>query len=484
MHRSDPVPEQEYLTREQLFDMKRPRRDMPTDNDVILKKAQRLARESRHTPTTPRPPPFASSAAPTPAGGVRVDRAEGMPVPGAWQQGADLGGSSAPRKRVRESRASTTPSSSRKMARTEHGVGGMSTPRDYSQHDFSNRKHSCDFATVGVNDRHVPRRTIVSHEVLVSTVYVSHRLYKLKSELLNIVGLMADFGLYWEALSMDHQSGGRRGADMFIRYIQGASSPHEVLHAITTLETVIPLAGMTRGEHREAIEGMLCSAMGQPLGAGAGAEAGAGAGAESKGIKEPLPRSAVTASTVATRLFSLDRIIRYERLPAIYTEYLMKSPTICRTRCDHSARCPFSLCCNKMIGHFGRCMPNVETASRMPDIRPPFDRMVTGEIAYAPDLTALCPTQGGLGGPGSLTQFSGLPLDGGRGGGSDPLALHRLQGLLGDRSSSKANPYVNPHFVGAPARIELITIKVIPFDIREVQPHIPEGDEVTATEWV
>jgi hypothetical protein len=439
----DPVPEQEYLTREQLFEMKRPRREMPTNDDMMMKKFNRAARESR-------------PAAPSSSGG---------------------GGGGSGRKRVRDRRGETRRAIELKKARTEAAFGGA-TIADFSQTDFSARNHSSDFATVGVNDRHVPRRTIVSHEVLVSSVYVNHRLYKLKSELLNIVALMADFGLYWEALSTDQSApgAGRRSADMFIRFIQGAASPEDLMHAITTLETVIPLAGMTRGEHREVVEGLIRSAMAQ-----SSAEALRGSV-----HKEPLPKSAITASSVAIRLFSLDRIIRYERLPAYYTEYLMKSATVCRTRCDHTARCPFSLYCNKMIGHFGRCMANVDTASRMPDIRPPFDRMVTGEMLYVPDQTML--HGGGMGGPVSCpsTQFSSLPVgDGGR----VPMG-HDHQGFSNSgMAMSKMNPHFNPHFAGASGRyaldrIEMVTIKVIPFDIDEVEPHAPEEGEMNQCEWV
>lgn len=354
-----------------------------------------------------------------------------------------------------------------KMAR----VDAPRESRPVHAEQLVSRKYDHDFATIGVNYRYVSKRVAISTEVCVSTVYVNHRLYKLKAELLNMVGLLADFGLYWEALSMETEShGGRRAADMFVRFIQGASSPQELLHAITTLETVIPLAGMTRGEHRDAIELMIFKARSEKIIAG-------------KSNREPFPLSAATTASVAARLYSLDRIIRYEKLPNSYTDYMSKSVAVSRSRCDQSARCPFSLCCSKAAGHFGRCFHGVDAASRIPDIRPAFDRMVMGEIPYQPDHTTPYLNTGSAGDHMSmpLTQFSNLPGSNFEPMSYDPDKMSKYQMSM-DRMNRLA-----PHYAGTSSRYtdryELVTVKILPFDISEVQPHYML-EEFSSTEWV
>ena len=423
----DPVPNIEYLSRKELFEMKRPRTKVVPQEDFHTK-TNRILREERSMEAV-------------------------MLV----------------KKRPRED---GTFDGGRVF------VSGNNSGNTLQ--DTESRKHINDFATVGVNERHVPRRTVVSHEVLVSSVYVSHRLYKLKSELLNIVALMSDFGLYWEALSsMDQSSSGssRSPADLFIRFIQGASTPQELLHAITTFETVIPLAGMTRGAHREAIEKTIYSALSDS--------------SQKKANGEPLPLNAVTTSAVAIRLFSLDRIIRYERLPAQCTDHLMKSFSVCRTRCDHCARCPFSLFCNKMIGHFGRCIPTVESPSRLPDIRPPFDRMITGEVPYQPDPTTLFLGLGRLANNSVTpqTQFSSLKV------GDEGHVIPGCDGVVEtskiatQQNNSNSFTQMIPNSASytsryAADRADLITVKILPFDIADVQPRVPVATDFMSMEWV
>lgn len=410
----DPVPDIPYLSREELFRMKRPRRDMPNGGDQFqhVKKSYRTV-GSREDET-----PFSAL------------------------------------KRQRPREVNPRPL---KIARSA----------EPAEIPTSARYHH-DFATVGVNNRYVSKRVWINNEVLVSTVYVNHRLYKLKSELLNIVALLADFGLYWDALSMDHESsqGGRRAADMFVRFIQGASSPQELLHAITTLETVIPLAGMTRGEHRDAIEMMIYNAMADKKSA-------------AKQKRHPFPTHAVTSSAVAARLYSLDRIIRYEKLPGSYTEYMSRSVAVCRSRCDQSARCPFSLHCSKAAGHFGRCYNGVEAPSRVPDIRPAFDDMIMGRLPYQRDSTTPYLNNTSRSGALSLphTQFSSLPNgDFGAPMSYDPDQISKYQ-----MSMERMNTKPSGNYSGMSSRYmdryEVVTVKIIPFDINDVYPHPPPPPE-------
>lgn len=419
---TDPVPEVPYLSREELFDLKRPRREIPLAGDRFSH-SRKSYRTAGH---------------------------------GESADASALG----KRHRSRDSEGR-----SHKSARTSHPVE-MS----------ANRKHQHDFAIVGVNHRYVSKRVAISNEVLVSTVYVNHRLYKLKSELLNMVALLADFGLYWDALSIDQETsgGGRRAADMFVRFIQGASTAQELLHAITTLETVIPLAGLTRGEHRDAIELLIYNAMADKSSVG-----------PKKVDRAPLPTTSVTSSTVALRLFSLDRIIRYERLPAICAEYLSRSVQVCRTRCDQSARCPFSLYCNKAAGHFGRCICGCEDYSRMPELRPSFDRMIMGEMPYHQDPTTPYLYSSDLTGQVSLlsTQFSNLPMSEMNGG---PMTYDDEinGGSQYANRSMRLQAYSGQAMRYPGERYELVTVKILPFDIGEVQPHVPPPEEVDSTEWV
>jgi hypothetical protein len=392
---SDPVPDIVPLSREELFALRRPRKEVPIDEEQIEKRQQRIALRSEETQIDDQ----------------HITRSL---------------------KRLRED-----------MSNTSLKVAKISNEQIFDMGDI-------DFAVIGVNSKIVAKKMLITSEVLVSTVYVNHRLYKLKSELFNIIGILAGFELHWDAISLNQSTplGRKKSIESLIRCVQNAKDAKDLMEVILTLEMVLPISSLTRGAHRDVIETILCNTLGSTCRPGITLNV--------HNI-DPLPNIGVTAASVAARLFSLDRCIRYEKLPMNFTSCVTLSPLICRTRIEHSPRCIFTLTCNKSLAHFGRCIPTTDFSSRLPDIRPQLDRMIVGEIPYIPDSTILYSNNNS-----SLTRHNG----------KQNSSRQPAPDIYSKSPNQNLPTILNTSYDG------------VGFNICNVQPFVPRTEDVRSTEWV
>lgn len=325
---------------------------------------------------------------------------------------------------------------------------------------------------VSMNANHMStnwRRPQTNQEIVVSTVYVNHRIYKLKAELFNIISVLPLFTFTWNAVFL-------RAVDSsipeeivdqyqltaaFVSFVQKASTVQELMDAVLILENSLPVAGLTAGSHRDTISSN-CSEF-YWLSRTNGDEATLRAKSKAQRLVT-MPYYAVTAAAVACRIFSLDRIIRYETLSVDFQNVLSTSFAVARTRIDHSPRCMNSLWCSKALCHFGRCIPNDGAPSRLPDIKPPLDQVLVGAMKYTPDM-----------------RNSRINLVG-AGGSIQTLVPRPPPGANGESSfsASRASTFNPLAQFKAPA----VPFMLLPSDINDVQPYIPKEEEISETTWV
>jgi phage-related protein len=315
------------------------------------------------------------------------------------------------------------------------------------------------------------RRPQTNQEIVVSTVYVNHRVYKLKAELFNILSVLPIFTFTWNAIFLravdntlpEGVNDQYQLTAAFVSFVQKAATVQELMDAVLILENSLPLAGLTSGGHRETISSN-CSEF-YWLSRTNGDEAALRAVSKARRLVT-MPYYAVTAAAVACRLFSLDRIIRYETLSADFQNVLSTSFAVARTRIDHSPRCMNSLWCSKALCHFGRCIPNDGAPSRLPDLKPPLDQVLVGAMKYTPDMR------------NSRVNLVSA-------GGSIQTVLTRLPSASGGEHSVSSGGRVSTFNPLAQFRAPAVMpIVAQSSDINDVQAYVPKEEEIADMSWV
>ena len=321
------------------------------------------------------------------------------------------------------------------------------------------------------------RKSVSSQEVVVSTVYVNHRLYKLKAEILNMLAIFPEYTFSWDVdqfkeLKVSVPAGSldqKQYNALFITLVQAAATAQDVMNALLLLEDSLPMLCLARGTHRESLGGFAPdSSANNKFGANR--------------ANKTLPVIAHTASAVACRLFSLDRALRYESLPADYYNVLATSAGVSKCCIDHTPRCKETLQCQKPLIHFGRCIQSYnEGPSRLPDIRPALDKMLLGVIPYFSEKRFLKSVISGSTDGSTIIsrpdpRYSQMSEDVDKEFHMAMMNAYVRQS--GGRNSDRYNKFAT-HYQGL-SGLDLNA----EIDISDAQPYVPRAEEISESAWI
>jgi len=235
----------------------------------------------------------------------------------------------------------------------------------------------------------------------------------------------------------------RRSQENMMTRIQQAESPQHILECLIAIENAIPLTYTLEYN------------------------------------KLSMPTKAATSASVAIRLYSLDRSLRYEDIP--YMENLgtsVHSKASSRAKTNFFTRCMLSPVCSGYIGHQGKCNTSFEFTTRCPEV----NDSVVQTYNFAAAMAAMSrPSAGGV------TDNTAVVRPGlGQG-------YQQQQQQFGRSSSSSSSSFGGRNFKNGRSYGEeeseflyerLSKKEKLEIDVDFVMPFIPRSDQITEYEWI
>jgi len=184
----------------------------------------------------------------------------------------------------------------------------------------------------------------------------------------------------------------------------------------------------------------------------------------------PSNNTAYSLSAVATRLYTIDRSLRYDDLKGAEMQSVMCAYKL---RTQFAMRCFLSASCTRFMCHGGKCSNFVDTASRIPDM---LEAGMPSNMIAAGRPVMQFPAQD------RINRYPGL----GAGGfvGHNLLQAGHMNGAGGMnafRRPDSFNKYKDDEyeFVEPARKPERVQI-----DIENIQPYIPAAHEISQSEWI
>ena len=214
--------------------------------------------------------------------------------------------------------------------------------------------------------------------------------------------------------------------EKFIKDIQDATTPQQLLEVTIILEGAIPQGTMYKYN------------------------------------RACLPMDAVTLATLARRIFALDRAIAYDEIKGV--EYNVNTVPV-RLRYQFYPRCLMSASCSKFCGHVGKCIFVNDNGSRIPDFQDVQFNRTPGLQPYQYQAPANRP------GYGSNTNNMAAQI---------ALANQRKAAYLQQLAALRPKDEDLP--------LEEIITKLLQvrkeLDIENITPYCPPATAVTEFEWI
>jgi hypothetical protein len=214
--------------------------------------------------------------------------------------------------------------------------------------------------------------------------------------------------------------------EKFLKDVQDATTPQQLLHMVMSLESALPAVLMYKYN------------------------------------KDQLPVTADTLAGAALRLYALDRVIAYDEIKGVENN-AVQCPY--RLRMQFYPRCVIMGSCNRFIGHTGKCSNVTDAAaSRLPEFQDIAGLTRIGQTPYQP--TAYRPSMAPTGSNMSATQQQML---------ANQRRLQYMQQMAALKPKDEDLPLEEILKRLRAVRKEL--------DIEIIAPYMPAKD-ITAMDWV